>query len=74
MRGIAALRASGETPTCQWVQDDEDGGGPWRGACGKEWEFINDGPVENGLTFCMKCGRRVELPPPPADQTKETSQ
>ena len=42
---------------CEWFEDDDG----WHGSCGKEWEFINDGPKENGVNFCMDCGRPVEI-------------
>jgi hypothetical protein len=27
--------------------------------CGAEWCFTDSGPVENGMKFCPKCGRKI---------------
>ena len=49
---------SSPTPAvCEWFEDDDG----WHGSCGKDWEFIDDGPKENGVNFCMDCGRPVEI-------------
>jgi hypothetical protein len=45
---------------CVWSLADEDAS-MWESCCGKAWTIITDGPSENGLTFCMKCGKRVVL-------------
>jgi len=43
--------------TCEWSVDDE---GVWTcSKCDIAWEFINDGPMENGTNFCPKCGREI---------------
>jgi len=51
--------AAGDTPPkhCEWFEDDDG----WHGSCGKYWQFIDDGPKENGVNFCMDCGRPVQL-------------
>lgn len=41
---------------CEWVCDDV---GTWRGKCGTEWQFFDDGPDENGMKFCPGCGKPV---------------
>lgn len=51
-----AANAQGSA-NCEWF-DDDDG---WHGSCGKDWEFTYDGPTENGLKFCMNCGKTVIL-------------
>lgn len=43
---------------CHWHQEDSDWG-LWVGECGAEWEFIDDGPVENDVHFCPNCGRKL---------------
>lgn len=62
--------SSVDAPTCGWSLVDEDAS-MWESSCGKAWEFTNDGPVENGLDFCMKCGKRVEVMPVPPPDAKE---
>ena len=54
-----ALESAGDgAPVhCEWFEDDDG----WHGSCGKEWEFIYDGPKENGLKFCMNCGKPVTV-------------
>jgi len=37
---------------CDWTQDD----GVWHTGCGHDWEYANDGPVENGTRYCQYCG------------------
>ena len=46
--------------TCAWTLDDEDGS-VWRTSCGRLWEFTTDGPKENGMKFCMECGKPVTI-------------
>jgi len=41
---------------CTWTQDMD---GQWSTACGRCWEFINDGPKENRTDFCHGCGHPV---------------
>ena len=43
------------TESCEWYEDDDG----WHGSCGKYWEFFDDGPEENGVKFCMSCGKPV---------------
>jgi hypothetical protein len=31
----------------------------WTGACGVVWQFTTDGPKENGVKFCLECGKPV---------------
>jgi len=42
---------------CSWNQDDD---GYWHTACGNAFEFMNDGPNENGTVFCQYCGGKVD--------------
>ena len=72
---IDSASGSPTPPTCEWF-DDDDG---WHSSCGKDWEFTYDGPTENGLDFCMKCGKPVVVetadstPSPVADGQKLTA-
>ncbi|UKM53851.1 hypothetical protein VL2_gp038 [Pseudomonas phage vB_PaeM_VL12] len=55
--------ASNESPAllyptdviCGWRQ----AGGLWFSDCGLEWGFIEDGPQENGMNYCPKCGKTL---------------
>lgn len=43
--------------TCEWSEDDS---GMWTcSKCDIAWEFTCDGPKENDLIYCPKCGRKV---------------
>lgn len=42
--------------TCKWTNSDD---GPWETGCGHAYEFIDDGPKENGQQFCGYCGGRL---------------
>jgi hypothetical protein len=41
---------------CLWVEDAD---GLWETQCKAVWEFMADGPEENGVKFCPCCGRLV---------------
>lgn len=45
--------------TCTWKPHrDEHMPGTWESGCGGAlWTFEHDGPVENGIKFCMSCGK-----------------
>lgn len=55
---IAIAQRAGET--CEWVPDADDSG-DWVTACGRRWAFIDDGPSENKMHYCMGCGRTVAV-------------
>lgn len=56
-----------DTPQgCEWHTDDD---GMWHTSCGRTWEFINDGPAENRMHYCMGCGRKVDVPTHPPQET-----
>lgn len=62
---LAALRERTEG-VCRWRLTDDDCG-CWSGDCGIEWIFNSDGPEENEVVYCLKCGRKLEQiePEPP---------
>ena len=41
---------------CSWTQDDEE---LWSSSCGLEWIFLDDGPKENDMNYCPKCGKKL---------------
>jgi hypothetical protein len=45
---------------CRWTRERDDCD-TWRSDCGALWSFIDDGPVENGMAFCHKCGNILEV-------------
>ena len=45
--------------TCKWIQDEHNGS--WDGGCGVKWDFMNDGPLENKMNYCPRCGKKVEV-------------
>jgi hypothetical protein len=55
---VQACAASSVETECLWSEDDD---GLWQTACGREWQFIDDGPIENRLHFCIQCGKHVAL-------------
>lgn len=48
---------------CRWRRDEGDSGA-WASACGERWSFIDDGPIENRVSFCQHCGCKVALDQP----------
>lgn len=50
------------TEACEWFISNSDWG-TWSSGCGKEFEFNDDGPKENGFNFCHACGKRVTVAP-----------
>jgi hypothetical protein len=47
--------------SCKWVEVDEYDCTTWETDCGRKWEFMADGPVENDIKYCHGCGRSIEL-------------
>ena len=41
-----------------WVYDNYHGSWVCQN-CGIEWSFIEDGPEENGVNYCAKCGYKI---------------
>jgi hypothetical protein len=56
IRGLQAQLAAGEAQTCAWKEDND---GEWETSCGMTWDFTEDGPEENTLIYCPKCGHRA---------------
>ncbi|MEH8011974.1 hypothetical protein ABZQ96_04280 [Pseudomonas aeruginosa] len=48
---------SSASPSCKWTESS----GIWETSCGQTWNFIEDGPAENGALFCHHCGGRLVL-------------
>ena len=53
--------------TCEWSLTEDWESEHWQSGCGKEWEFMNDGPVENGVKYCHNCGRKVVIASPESE-------
>lgn len=51
-----------EPETCAWKLASDDSG-MWETACGRFWEFNEDGPKENRVHFCFFCGKPLRLVP-----------
>jgi hypothetical protein len=52
---------------CEWKDDDD---GSWWTACGEGWNFIDGGPMGNGMKYCPFCGKPLaEVANQTADQT-----
>lgn len=43
---------------CNWLEDPE---GYWMGDCGVYWQCIGDGPEENGMRYCPRCGGEIRI-------------
>lgn len=49
---------------CSWWKDMADwDGNTWESDCGACWTFIDDGPAQNEMHFCPKCGRKLSQLP-----------
>jgi len=59
LRNIAAEleRLQAKAETCLWSQDEDED--MWETECGRAWQFTEGGPVENEMTYCHGCGKRV---------------
>lgn len=44
----------GEDMNCNWSEDVD---GLWQTSCGKQFEFNDSTPLENGAKFCLYCGK-----------------
>ena len=42
---------------CVWTENEN---GAWETGCGHTWEFITDGPQENGAKYCIYCGHKIK--------------
>jgi len=64
LAGAAALER--EAAHCVWRLEVDQWGDSslWHTACGREWTFSDDGPVENRMDYCHGCGTRVLVAPP----------
>jgi len=53
-----------EQTTCEWTSctPEDDYSDTWEGSCGVTWTFIEDGPKENRVNFCPRCGGGVVIP------------
>lgn len=56
---VATVRAERQQP-CVWNEDED---GTWESTCGEYWQFIEGGPVHNGVRYCHGCGRAVKSNP-----------
>lgn len=42
---------------CVWQEDVE---GYWAGNCGTHWCLEDGTPKENGMNFCLNCGKPID--------------
>lgn len=45
---------------CEWSKERDDTD-TWQSDCGVLWSFIDDGPAGNGMIYCHKCGKPIEV-------------
>jgi DNA polymerase-3 subunit epsilon len=48
---------------CQWTYDEHHDA--WDTTCGNKYQFMHDGPKENGIKFCPFCGIQLNSDPVP---------
>lgn len=53
---------------CHWSCPDREDNTYWESDCGLTWQFEDDGPKENDMQFCPKCGRHLVVDEPPAEE------
>lgn len=73
-RGLEAIGFYDEFPDqdtqfCKWIYDEVHF--KWDSECGEAWQFMNDGPEENGCRFCFSCGRQVLVEEPSIEEFDE---
>lgn len=57
----AAIAALSVDPlVCHWWLSEKECN-CWSSACGREWQFTDDGPTENDVRFCSNCGKPVTV-------------
>jgi len=54
---------------CIWKQNDW--GGFYETSCDYTFDFINDGPKENGFIHCPKCGKKIVINDPSPSKESE---
>lgn len=59
---LSPVEPTPEPETCAWKFASDDSG-MWETACGRFWEFNEDGPKENRVHFCFFCGKPLRLVP-----------
>lgn len=45
--------------SCTWHCEEDINN--WHSDCGYQFQFMEDGPEENGVKFCPKCGKSVAV-------------
>lgn len=59
----AAMPQAGNSPvipdSCTWHCEEDINN--WHSDCGYQFQFMEDGPEENGVKFCPKCGKSVAV-------------
>ncbi len=54
----------GAEKRCSWWKDMDDwDGNNWESDCGASWVFIDEGPVQNEMQYCPKCGKKLSQLP-----------
>lgn len=51
---------SSGTPICVWFLSDLDEA-IYQSGCGRDFQFTEDGPLENNFRFCPYCGVRLKV-------------
>lgn len=54
---------------CVWREQAE----AWVSQCGAVYQFLTDGPNENGHSFCHRCGSRLVVDSPNCDSASRAS-
>lgn len=59
----AAMLQAGNSPvipdSCTWHCEEDINN--WHSDCGYQFQFMEEGPEENGVKFCPKCGKSVAI-------------
>lgn len=58
---LSQLKGMVDAAECVWEMEDSEFGGPWNSQCSVSWSFEYDGPEENGVKFCLGCGKPVKI-------------
>jgi len=52
------IKKEDEVDTCRWVWDEATEA--YETDCGELFQFMTDGPIENGMRYCCYCGKPIE--------------
>jgi len=44
---------------CAWTYHYDNDYNYWSSSCGLEWQLSDGTPIENGMVYCTRCGKKL---------------